>query len=101
MRGLLHRLAARAAGSAVTLRSDARLPFGGGDLATDAGEASAVGLRPIESGTANPSSRVGPVPAVDEHVAAATDPRVVDRPLREGRATPSVATTARSTWRTS
>jgi hypothetical protein len=32
MNGLLHRLAARAIGTAVTLRSDARLPFGGGAL---------------------------------------------------------------------
>ncbi len=30
MKGLLHRLAARAAGSALPVRSDARLPFGGG-----------------------------------------------------------------------
>jgi hypothetical protein len=33
MNGLLHRLAARAAGTAVTVRSDARLPYGGGALA--------------------------------------------------------------------
>lgn len=33
MKGLLHRLAARAAGTAPLVRSDARLPFGGGGLA--------------------------------------------------------------------
>lgn len=32
MKGLLHRLAARAVGTAVPVRSDARLPFGGADL---------------------------------------------------------------------
>ncbi len=35
MKGLLHRLAARAAGTAVPVRSDVRLPFGGGGVAPD------------------------------------------------------------------
>lgn len=39
MKGLLYRLAARAAGTAVPLRSDARLPFGGGEFGwADPGE---------------------------------------------------------------
>ena len=37
MKGLLHRLAARAAGTAVPVRSDVRLAFGGGDFADGEG----------------------------------------------------------------
>lgn len=52
MKGLLHRLAARAAGTTVPLRSDARLPFGGATLGW--GETFAMETAPERSGRASP-----------------------------------------------
>jgi hypothetical protein len=50
MKGLLHRLAARAAGTAVRVQSDVRLPFGGGDLGFgEAVETDVVPRHPVAS----------------------------------------------------
>jgi hypothetical protein len=57
MKGLLHRLAARAAGTTVPVRSDARLPFGGADLGW--GETIEIEAAPVPS-VAAPASDPAP-----------------------------------------
>ncbi len=57
MKGLLHRLAARAAGTAVAVRSDARLPYGTDVLAWDQAPADPVARVPEERPEAGASYR--------------------------------------------
>ncbi|MDB6084919.1 MAG: hypothetical protein JWN43_2800 [Gammaproteobacteria bacterium] len=60
MKGLLHRLAARAAGTTVAVRSDARLPFGGAGMGR-AAEASEGQISVAEASHVHDSASLSPL----------------------------------------
>jgi hypothetical protein len=95
--GLLHRLAARATGTTVQVRSDARLPFGGitprrGDLLDTAEQASASDVRaPVSSAS---MASVQPHDELQSGTPAPTTaPSLHQRPARRADTLPWVAQT--------
>lgn len=95
MKGLLHRLAARAAGTMVAVRSDSRLPFGGAGLGRGAADAVVEKSLAMDVGVPAPSTFAALVEPPDGSAIDAPKPMLVPSPQRlqksPAKAGPSVA----------